>query len=69
MVAVNNLWQNLLIRYCGINFERKKMKLIQEYFRVLIFYDFKTSLGQKECLQHLQLAYRDEAASRTAVFR
>ena len=43
------------------------MELKQEYYRAVIFYDFKVGLDQEECLQRLQSAYGEENPSRAAI--
>lgn len=44
------------------------MQLKRNYYRS-IFYDFKVGLSQEEYLQSTQLAYGNEAPSRTTVVR
>ena len=45
------------------------MELTREYFRAIIFYNFKAGLNQEECVQWLQLAFGDESPARATVFR
>lgn len=44
------------------------MKLNRENFRSMIFYDFRCGLSQQESCQRLQLAFGDEAPSRSSVY-
>lgn len=46
----------------------EKMDLTRENFRAMIFYDFRAGLSQQECLNRLQLAFGDEAPSKTSVY-
>lgn len=43
------------------------MNLIQEHFRAMIYYDFKSGLNPRDCLQRLTTALGDQAPSKTTV--
>ena len=44
------------------------MKLTQEHYSIMIFYDFKAELNQDDCVQRLQLAFGNECLSRTTTY-
>ncbi|GFS59888.1 histone-lysine N-methyltransferase SETMAR [Trichonephila clavipes] len=45
------------------------MELTREHYRATIFYDFKPGLIDDECVQRLQLVFRNEFSCRATVFR
>ncbi|GFT31933.1 histone-lysine N-methyltransferase SETMAR [Trichonephila clavipes] len=45
------------------------MMFTSEYYRALIFYDFKAGLNQDEGVQQLKLAFGDEFPCRATVFK
>lgn len=45
------------------------MDLSRENFRAMIFYDYKCGLTPKLCIDRLQQAFKDEAPSKTSVYR
>lgn len=44
------------------------MELTREHFRVMIFYDFRKGLSQKECFKSLSSTFGDEAPSLASVY-
>lgn len=44
------------------------MNLSREHFRAMIFYDFKSSLTPKECIERLRSAFGDKAPSQSTVY-
>lgn len=65
-VADDNLWQHLQFCCYWINFERKENKFDMW---VLLNYDFKLRLNQKECLWQIKLEFGNKASSSATVFR
>lgn len=45
------------------------MELQREYFRAIIFYDFKSNLKPDESFNRLRLAFIDKSPSRATVYR
>ncbi|GFX84414.1 histone-lysine N-methyltransferase SETMAR [Trichonephila clavipes] len=41
----------------------------REYYRAMIFYDFKAGLNEEEYVQRLQLAFGDESPCHATVFK
>lgn len=44
------------------------MDFSREHFRAMIFYDFKSSLTPKQCIDRLQSAFGEEALSPSTVY-
>ena len=45
------------------------MELNRDHFRAIIFYNFRHGLTQQKCIDELNSIFRDEAPSRTSVYR
>ncbi|GFV46475.1 hypothetical protein TNCV_3233621 [Trichonephila clavipes] len=45
------------------------MELTREYYRAMLFFDFKAGLNQEECVQRLRLVFGDESPCHATVFR
>ena len=45
------------------------MKLNREYFRAIIFYNFRRGLTQQQCIDDLNSIFGDGALSRTSAYR
>ena len=45
------------------------MELNREYFRAIIFYNFRRGLTQQQCIDELNSMFGDEAPSRASVYR
>ena len=44
------------------------MNITRDEIRVMIYYDYKKSLSQQECLESLQKTFGDSSASRATVY-
>ena len=45
------------------------MELNREHFRAIIFYNFRRGLTHQQCIDEINSIFRDEAPSRTNVYR
>ena len=45
------------------------MDLQREHFRAMIYYDFRSNLTQRQCMERLFAAFGDEAPTKTTIYR